>query len=180
MKIKSVAEANHLMRLVRTVAYLRIIQIYGRLKKALFHPVPFFYDGVKIGTVTRKILIPGLDLEEEYLSRFSPDELLNDEITLIGQKQSLRRGKWFYENQSPLWNYNLNYFEYGIALAARYRRTGEIQYKRKICCLIENWCETQRGGVGWHPYPISLRIPNWLIIYELLEEEPPQNVIDNL
>lgn len=179
IKRKYTTRVNRGMLYIRTVSYLKWIQVYGRLKICLFHTRPRFYQGVKKGEF-KSLLIPELDLDEEFLSRFIPDELINNEITLIGQKESLHKGKWFYENRSPLWNFNLNYFEYGIAMAARYRQTGEKRYKQTICEWIENWCETQKKGVCWHPYTISLRIPNWILIYELLKEEPAQKVMDSM
>jgi len=53
-----------------------------------------------------------------------------------------------------LWKYNLHYFDY-----INSRKT--IGVYEKIA-LIKRWIEEHRAGIGWDPYPTSLRVVNWI------------------
>src|SRR5690606_26136903 len=75
---------------------------------------------------------------------------------------------WNRRHVDHLWSYNLHYFDYALDLAWAARLTGERQYADRFVDLASSWiaeCAPGRGD-GWEPYPISLRIVNW--IYSLL------------
>jgi uncharacterized heparinase superfamily protein len=58
---------------------------------------------------------------------------------------------------SKLWEYNLHYFEYIFAL----------EYD-DAKLLVQNWIENyplKRYKSGWEPYPVSLRIMNWIVFF---------------
>src|ERR1700688_722002 len=65
-------------------------------------------------------------------------------VTSPSQERTVH--SWNDEGVPKLWLYNLHYFE---------RPNGE---------LIQKWiAENPTGeGNGWEPYPLSLRIPNWI------------------
>ena len=64
---------------------------------------------------------------------------------------------WSGSGQSLLWKYNLHYFDDLNAEGSSARRA--LHHR-----LIVDWVEQNPpgAGVGWQPYPTSLRIVNWI------------------
>lgn len=119
------------------------------------------------------IAIPELDLDPGYLLRFDVDALLDGEFLLINERHRVDAGVWGAPGASHLWNFNLHYFEYGVALAARWRDTGDARYLECFKSLVSSWmeaCPYPRGD-AWHPYTVSLRLVNWLVAMDLFEGE---------
>lgn len=116
-----------------------------------------------------KFLIPELDCDPHYLERFSIDGLMRGEAELLHETHSVMNG-WNIPDASHLWNYNLQYLEFLIPLAVRYRQTGEEKYFYCWKRWMESWL-AQSAGDSFEPYPISMRIPNLLVCMELLEEK---------
>lgn len=117
------------------------------------------------------IAIPELDLEVRYLARFDADALLDGEFLLINERRGVDLGTWNVSEASHLWNFNLHYFEWGIVLAARWRETGDARYLDHYKELVRSWmraCPYPEGD-AWHPYTISLRLINWIIIANLFD-----------
>lgn len=125
------------------------------------------------------IAIPELDLDEGYLARFDVEALLGGEFLLINERHGVDLGVWNAPEASHLWNFNLHYFEWGVALAARWRGTGDERCLDRFKELVRSWMEAcpYAEGDAWHPYTISLRLVNWLIAIDLfdgsLEEDAP-------
>lgn len=71
---------------------------------------------------------------------------------------------WGRRHVNPLWNFNLHYFDYAPDLVRAFRRTGEEAFLRTFERLATGWvAQTATGaGDGWRPYPISLRVVNWI------------------
>ena len=67
------------------------------------------------------------------------------------------KGGWEEERLEKLWLYNLNYFDDLNAKNAAERTQWHGD-------LINRWIvENEPGkGIGWEPYPTSLRIVNWI------------------
>jgi uncharacterized heparinase superfamily protein len=66
---------------------------------------------------------------------------------------------WNAAGEARLWRFHLHYFEYtGSLLFAG--EAGYATFRRLALDWIEN--NTRLSGDGWHPYTISLRLPNWL------------------
>ncbi len=119
------------------------------------------------------VSIKVLDEDDTYISRFRVDDILDNRIWLLNESANWQRGKWNYLEKTHLWNFNLHYFEYGIALAAVYKKSGDESYYRKLIELYKDWRDTCFGivtGDAWHPYTISLRLKNLLIIYGMLPD----------
>ena len=68
---------------------------------------------------------------------------------------------WSAEGFSRLWLYHLNYFDF---VNLDLRAPQHEMHLRKALELAGDWCrQNQTGGeIGWEPYPLSLRIVNWL------------------
>ncbi|MCX8212261.1 MAG: alginate lyase family protein [Lewinella sp.] len=75
---------------------------------------------------------------------------------------------WNYAANGKLWVYNLNYFEYLRQPDLDYA-TGEQ--------LINAWVDAEASHLdGWEPYPISLRLVNWLQFYRAANRQVPDKV----
>lgn len=159
---------------LRTIKYLKPVQVYFQLKYRLFG-----YNKVKVKKYPRAvkkmdIFIDSLDGNEKYIDRFQPRELLNNKIKLLNESVDWKISKWKYNERTHLWNFNLHYFEYGIALAVEYRKTNNRAYYEKLVTLYKDWkeeCFYKQVGDAWHPYTISLRLKNLLIISSILNVE---------
>ena len=85
-------------------------------------------------------------------SLFGPDRFL-----FLNQEGIIATGQdWTSSSRSMLWRYNLHYFDDLSAGSAEHRAAWHD-------ALIDRWiAENPPGtGVGWAPYPTSLRIVNW-------------------
>jgi uncharacterized heparinase superfamily protein len=81
---------------------------------------------------------------------------------------------WAAAAAPKLWRYNLHYFDY-LHWRAFAAGTGAR--------LVEDWIARVQPGPGdaWEPYPVSLRVVNWLKYLALPgAEEPPQRWLDSL
>lgn len=124
------------------------------------------------------IAIPELDLASRYLARFDADSLIDGEFLLINERHSIDLDTWREPEASHLWNFNLHYFEWGIALAARWRETASDSYLDCFKGLVSSWivaCPYPLGD-AWHPYTISLRLVNWLIAVDLFDGQIERDV----
>ena len=77
-------------------------------------------------------------------------------FTLLNETRTVG-DRWAHAGASALWLYNLHYFDDLNAEGAHSRRDWHLQ-------AIEGWIRSNPPGVGvgWDPYPASLRIVNWI------------------
>lgn len=109
------------------------------------------------------ILIPEIDECGEFLSRFDYGELKDNKFTFLHETHMVNLEEW-KADASPLWNFNLHYFEYAIYLGYLWKQTGQDKYYNKYRELVEKWIEVNKPeNVSWHPYPLSLRLINLLV-----------------
>ncbi len=78
-------------------------------------------------------------------------KFLNDD------KQVASRGDWDRADCPKLWRYNLHYFDDLSAVGANERLAEHV-------ALIDRWIEQNpvAKGTGWEPFPVSLRVTNWI------------------
>lgn len=116
----------------------------------------------------RRILaaLPELDYDPVFLSRFSAEALMEDRVTFLYETEQFSwEGSWHVAGRTPLWNFNLHYFEFLHPLTRHYLETGDRAVLGKTVQMIRGWiCRNPRegGGEGWAAYTISLRLTNWL------------------
>jgi hypothetical protein len=157
-----------------TIKYLKPIQLGYQLKKLLFkNSVSRVELNKKISIEPLNTLVPELDIDSQYIKRFCVDGMMQDQIVLLNASYMIDKSDWSNQNDSHLWNFNLHYFEYGIALAATYYKTKNLKYYQKFKELLTAWMDANKQikGDAWHPYTISLRIPNLFICFDLFGEE---------
>jgi len=160
---------DKIARYYNTLKYLKPTQLTGQLKKGFsLRTVPRIptFSGCPIDRPMT--LIPDLDLDSVYLARFDVDSLMNNTVTLLYETHFLDVSTWTVE-ASALWRFNLHYFEYAISLGVSFNKTGAICYYSKFKELVLSWIKANPIGKGdsWHPYTISIRLPNWFICFDL-------------
>lgn len=133
-----------------TLRHLRLTQVVGRAWFALYRPRPDTSPAPSQRQIKSAVFpLPPLregSLVEENVFRF-----LNVERSLSDAAD------WNDPGADRLWLYNLHYFD-DLNAAGRGRR--RAWHER----LIARWItENPPGfGAGWEPYPLSLRIVNWI------------------
>jgi uncharacterized heparinase superfamily protein len=136
-------------RFVHTVRYLRPVQILYRLRRLVPARIPQDGDIPQVSPLVRP-LVAG--------PRRSPSMLGENRFRFLNEERELDLpAAWHDTSVSALWLYNLHYFDDLISLDAESREESHA-------FLIERWIrENPPGrGVGWAPYPTSLRIVNWI------------------
>ena len=134
-----------------TVKYLKPIQIYGRLWFKYYSPKPDLRPSLKRS-------LPTINLESPARRQSSVTK--SKVFRFLNTEGSLENIGWNGPQKDKLWRYNQHYFD---DLNAILSDTRLIWHKE----LIEIWItENPPGeGVGWDPYPTSLRIVNWVKWY---------------
>jgi uncharacterized heparinase superfamily protein len=82
-------------------------------------------------------------------------ELDDNEVEFLNVRRRFEDGiDWDSAGKSKLWRYNLHYFDYALEGRSPYWVRG----------AMEEWVRRNPPGksVGWEPYPVSLRIANWI------------------
>lgn len=172
---------NKINLYINTIKYLKASQLYyrlvNRLKRKLYKiNIIEVHTPIYIEVRTDSdFLIPELDFSQEYLCRFDAKEILSNKFTFINIKNKVDLSKaWNDKDLQQLWRYNLHYFDYIFKLAYEYN----IGSHQKQCYngfkqLVENWIDNNpfTYGDGWHPYTISLRISNWILVYQVFQNE---------
>jgi len=136
----------NLFRLFNTVKYLRPVQVYSRIWFRLYRPTLDLCAAPGLRAVSGLWEVP-LEKPKSLLSLWH-FRFLNEEHECIFP------GDWNREGLNKLWLYNLHYFD---CLSAGGRR-------EPLVGLIDRWVVDNPPGYGngWEPYPLSLRIVNWI------------------
>lgn len=126
-----------------------------------------------------KILIPSLDFDRTYLARFPVEDLLKNEIEILHEKHLVDLTKWEVEEASHLWNYNLQYLEFLIPLAAACGEEQTDRYFAKWSEYVYAWIEHPARD-SFEPYTISMRIPNLLLCMNILQDRLKGTVLERM
>lgn len=131
-----------------TLRHLRPIQIYGRLWFRMVRPRPDLRAPPSQRLQTGQWVMP---------ARRRQSQTGAEEFRFLNETRSLPRHGWDDPELSKLWRYNLHYFDDLNAEGAQGRAQWHLT-------LIGSWVEENPPGKGsgWEPYPVSLRIVNWV------------------
>jgi uncharacterized heparinase superfamily protein len=151
-------------RFVATVRTLKLIQITNRLTRRLLPTVVKPITGVRRRAVVNKwaVSITAKPIALQGRARFLNEERSIDSAAI-----------WNDRSCGLLWLYHLHYFD-GLPGAAASDPGAANR-------LVERWIRENPppGGVGWDPFPISLRIGNW-IKFALQGGELSSTALDSL
>jgi uncharacterized heparinase superfamily protein len=81
-------------------------------------------------------------------------------FTFLNRTQYFADGEidWSCKNKGKLWRYNLHYFDYLLFPGRSWEQCSR---------LINDWivCNPTGSADAWEPYPVSLRVVNWIKIF---------------
>lgn len=131
-----------------TLRYLKPVQFYGRFWFRLIHPKPDLRPASPLRVKTACWESP---------ARRKPSLLAPGNFHFLGQTASLDAVGWDNRELDKLWRYNLHYFD-------DLNATGANQRVKWHSDLMLQWVQDNPAGqgTGWEPYPVSLRIVNWV------------------
>lgn len=158
------------------IAYRVWRKVGGKTRVRLGHsPLP----DPTAAEISRIPVMPELDFDPMFLSRFDVDSIMENRIELLHHEEAVDwRTSWHEPLSLPLWRFNLHYCEYLLPLAKAYLDTGDVCYLDKGKAIIRSWidsCPRMRGGAAWDSYVISMRIMNWLAFYGELHADLDQD-----
>jgi uncharacterized heparinase superfamily protein len=137
--------------IARTVSHLKFRQITYQLIRR-------FGPKAKIPAVAAPVVIRrGLELVPPQ-GRKSGGENYSFSFLNVTRHFDPARFDWSPSEMSKLWRYNLHYFDY-------LKEEGR-QWESKAF-LISDWIEKNPQGTpdAWEPFPLSLRIVNWIKLF---------------
>ncbi len=110
--------------------------------------------------------IDELDFDPGFIERFNSKEILGDRVEFLHHiEKAVWPEAWLCDLSTPLWRFNLHYFEYLQSLSASYISSGNPKYLEKGRYLIQSWveyCSDKKDSCAWDSYTISMRVVNWL------------------
>jgi len=132
-----------------TIRHLRIGQIFWRIRFRLHRPKP----DLRKPPLCRESTVLWVSPCEHSQSMVGEDTFM----FLNQTRQVVNNAAWNDPSVEKLWLYNLHYFDDLNAVGAVSRRAWHQR-------LIERWIDENPPGYGngWEPYPLSLRIVNWI------------------
>lgn len=156
---------------ISTVKHLKPSQVFYRLWRKMGHRTPLKsghlpQPNTKLASPSPSFAVPELDFDPSFLERFDTEGLFDGQISLLNHVETVDwTSCWQANLSSPLWQFNLHYFEYLLPLANRYLSSGNERYLLKAKELITLWIinnPQDKAGAAWDPYTISMRTVNWL------------------
>ena len=132
----------------RTVRHLKPAQVLARLRFRLHKPKP----DLRPAPARQALIGPWVQPAARDASLVGPGRLL-----FLNLERDLNACGWDDPQIEKLWRYNLHYFDDLNAVGSA-ERAGLQRV------LLDRWLRDNppASGTGWEPYPVSLRIVNWV------------------
>lgn len=142
---------NKLLLYFHTIRFLKFKQIWFRVIFKIYKPKIGYNKIPKVIHIKKKFIKFPFK-EQSYLG--------NNFFIFINKKSKISSSGWEYSDESSLsklWYYNLHYFNF-----LNTNNFNDHFYEHKT--LIIKWMNENKPfiGIGWDPYPTSLRIVNWI------------------
>lgn len=157
-----------LMKYYHTLIYLKFEQVYYRVLKKIKHP--------KVNTLFLSVAPTSGTWQSVGLNE--PKFLDKSNVSFLNESGVIKTADgWNDDTKAKLWLYNLHYFDDLNSL-----RSDSLDSKKELQKFwIDRWVNENPApvGNGWEPYPISLRVVNWVKIF-LSGLESEQYVLDSL
>ena len=146
----------------RTIRHLKPAQVLGQVAQRLgargSDPSKAFGESWALSPNVEALSI-GDPVPPQSLERLSEGR-----FAFVGNAADLGSPPdWSRRDQSKLWNYNLHYFDWLWTLLPE--EAGGWNTARE---LTLDWIErypANRSSLGWDPYPTSLRLINWSLLF---------------
>ena len=156
---------SNINRYIRTLAHLHPKQVLFRLayKSRELYYLSWLYPLLEedVDAPTKMMNTPPHLWQGNIAAAKQASE---NTFTFVGRTISMGDNvRWYPKEGTALWTYNLHYFSWLGDL-----RTLGDDGRREAFRLTEDWllnCD-HFNKTSWHPYPLSLRIVNWLTHYE--------------
>ena len=152
-------QLEKVLKIFYTVKYLKFKQVYFRAYYRVRKPK--FIDCGQPSSSEWKWSGPLLNRQ----SLFS-----NTDVKFLNQMGTIKSpADWNCASKSKLWLYNLHYFDDLSSLGGEERQSLHQSF-------IDKWIEENPpcSGNGWEPYPISLRLVNWVKWCSGQSQVPPK------
>ncbi|HCK99000.1 MAG TPA: hypothetical protein DHW42_02680 [Candidatus Marinimicrobia bacterium] len=96
---------------------------------------------------------------------------INKKLKIFSENIDFVSMNWDVKSKPKIWRYHLHYFDY---LENCDKETGQK--------IIVDWIEKNPLGRsdGWEPYPISLRVVNWIKFFSRHQIEPDDQIVQSL
>ena len=138
-----------LFRYINTIKFLRFSQLIYKLFYYIYRPSISFKEVPKQSLPMKKW--DHIIFKNDATNYDNNFNFLNISKHLVFPKD------WQMTSLGKLWIYNLHYFDFLNSKKSKTNEESQIS-------LILNWIDSNpiNQGIGWEPYPISLRIVNWI------------------
>lgn len=178
------AWADRSLLYARTARHLRPAQIAHRSLRKLqsILPFPSEDDGFPFGFEAERWsnlreVLQGWGPLDPTATLACAENVVAGRFDFVGTRLHLTEIDWHGRYRSHLWSYHLHYFDYGRDLAWAYQETADPRFLQAFQHLAEDWIEHAKPGRGdgWSPYPLSLRVVNWIyaaLLFGTSLEEP--------
>lgn len=153
-------------RYFHTIRYLKPKQIFYRIWYKIYSPKIKDKPAPNARSLKGNFVTPIFKIRS-FLGK--------NQFRLLNKERKIENpGDWNNKQWEALWLYNLHYFDDLSSIDSKNRLEEQKD-------LIKKWiAENPPGkGIGWDPYPTSLRIVNW-IKWNLLHGGLDQNIIQSL
>lgn len=130
-----------------TLRFLKPIQFYWRMYLWLLSYLPFSHRLPERISINLLPLVPSIPKRQC---------LLDGDFCFLNERRSCRLPiTWQLDAMSKLWRYHLHYFDYLNQIGAD---------ESLGLAFINDWIQHNpvAQGDGWEPYPVSLRVVNWI------------------
>jgi uncharacterized heparinase superfamily protein len=152
-----------------TVTYLKSSQVFNYILFFIKTHLLKIYFVKKISRVylsnypTKHMIIQKPVLKHQH-------DIEKGSFKFLNMKYDFNRNiDWNHPSLTKLWLYHLHYFDY---ILPKEKDIHKDEYESSKN-LILNWIISNQvgSGNGWEPYPLSLRIINWIFYYNYFYEE---------
>ncbi len=148
-----------------TIKYLKPIQLMYQILNRFKIKERIYHEVLPVETRDIRIAIPELDCNNTISARFNIELMKHGKVCLLNQIVELNYNASYTSSLKPLIVNNIFYFEYGIALAEKYRETKDIACWELFKKCYEAYLDAHVDLKS--VYSMALHIPNVLIALEL-------------
>jgi uncharacterized heparinase superfamily protein len=102
-------------------------------------------------------------------------------VRVLNREVELSKVEWERDIRPALWAYHLHYFDGALALALATAR-GDRDAADTLSEWLRTWIERCRPGrgPGWHPFPISQRLVNWIWVDLIAGQALPPALVSTM